>query len=69
MPENEKNRPEVQPPPVPSRNLPEAEVQANKEGHREHFKEPQKTSPVERPQGTTRTLEPEASRVHEEAAP
>lgn len=55
-----KNSPEVQPPPVPNRNLPEHEVQADKEGPRVYTADP-KTS--------AKTLELEAPKVNEEAAP
>ncbi|HRO66335.1 MAG TPA: hypothetical protein PL182_02090 [Pseudobdellovibrionaceae bacterium] len=68
--EPRKNRPEVQPPPVPSRNLPEHEVQADKEGHREYHAEKTGSSPAEKKSSTTgKTLEPAAPGVHEEAAP
>ncbi|MBX3039610.1 MAG: hypothetical protein KF789_02740 [Bdellovibrionaceae bacterium] len=68
--EPKKNQPEVQPPPVPSRNLPEHEVQADKEGQREYHADKTGSSPAEqKPSSAGKTLEPAAPGVREEAAP
>lgn len=57
-----KNMPEVQPPLVPHRNLPEHEVQADKEGPRAYKADPRSNS-------NNQAIEPTAPKINEEQAP
>lgn len=69
--ETQPNRPEVQPPQVPVRNLPEHEIQAEQQqGPREYHADQAGQSPAQKsPLGANKTIEPEAPAVRGEAAP